>query len=111
MIEAHLPVNTQIGAADIAGLQREITKPQYSGGVRVALCGMGAFLAPFGCLREARAVKSYGGDPASVPGWPDNDFDSIFVVRLRRQNNHVSVSFNLQHEGLNGHLRDVCPGF
>jgi hypothetical protein len=53
-------------------------------------------------------VKSYGGDPAQVPPWTEDDYDTIFVLRITHQNGHDTVDFSVDHEGLNN-LGDSCP--
>ena len=30
-------------------------------------------------------MAAFGGNAADVPDWPDDDFDSIFIVRLRTE--------------------------
>ncbi len=103
-IEAHLPVNTEIGLGDIKGLQRQITSMPYWNSV-VFIAWEHSFLDRF--VKEL--VHSYGGNPALVPSWPEGDYDSIFVIQLRRQNNKTSISFRHDHEGLSGRLSDSCP--
>ncbi|HEX4022670.1 MAG TPA: hypothetical protein VHX63_16105 [Acidobacteriaceae bacterium] len=104
-IEAHLPVNTQIGLGDIEQLQSELTSKPYWNSV-VFLAWEHTYLDRF----VKALVSTYGRDPALVPSWPEDDYDSIFVIRLRRQNNKISVSFKHDYEGLNGRLSDSCPG-
>ncbi len=103
-IEAHLPVNTEIGLGDIKQLQRELTSQPYWNSV-VFVAWEHYYLDRF-----AKAlVNTYGVDPALVPSWPEDDYDSIFVIQLRRKNHATSISFKHEHEGLNGRLSDSCP--
>ena len=55
-----------------------------------------------------RLVTSFGGDAAEVPEWPQGDFDSIFVVRIRTEGGKRSIAFAHEQEGLNG-LSVDCP--
>ena len=48
------------------------------------------------------------GDPAQVPDWPDDDFDTIVVVTITPAAAGPSVAFAIDHEQLN-HLSDTCP--
>ena len=57
----------------------------------------------------ARALlAAHGGDPALVPKWHKDDFDSIYVVTLSGTGNAAKATFAHQHEGLDGQL-DACP--
>ena len=105
-ISLTMPVNTQIGRYDFPLLQQVLTSPDYEDSL--------IFMAwEHGDLHQfaKNLVKAYGGDPSTVPDWPGNDFDSVFVIRLTRRGCKTSVSFEHQHENLTGHLRDTCPGF
>lgn len=104
-IEAHLPVNTQIGLGDTKRLQRELMSRPYWNSV-VFVVWEHVYLDRF----VKALVNTYGGNQALVPSWPEDDHDSIFVIQLRRQNNKISVSFKHDYEGLNGSLSDSCPG-
>lgn len=102
-IQAHLPVNTQIGLNNIQQLEREVTNTPYRNGV-VYIAWEHVYLDEF-----AKAiVKDYGGDPAQVPLWPENDYNSIFVIRLLRHGNKRRVVFQHEYEGLTG-LSGACP--
>lgn len=51
-------------------------------------------------------LAAHGGDPAAVPDWRGDDFDSMYVVTLGA--NAGNARFAIQHEGLNG-LPKTCP--
>ena len=53
-------------------------------------------------------VKDNGGDPGQIPSWSDDEYDMIFVFRIARANGQGTISFTVDHEGLNG-LSDTCP--
>jgi hypothetical protein len=54
-------------------------------------------------------MKQFGGDPNAVPDWKGTDFDSIYVLRIRRAGTAATASFELNHEGLDGQPTS-CPG-
>lgn len=60
--------------------------------------------------RLARAlVAAAGGDAAQVPGWADDDFDSLYEVRLQHAAGRATgAEFRIGHQGLNG-LPAACP--
>lgn len=102
-IRCQLPVNTRFGFTDIANLETELRKPVYEHAV-VFVAWEHFWLVKF----VQHLVASLGGDPAQVPEWPSNDFDSIYVVRILTHDGHESVSFGLDHENLS-RLSDSFP--
>ena len=53
-------------------------------------------------------LKTHGGDLTQVPDWPQNDYDTIFLIKITRNKGQESVAFTIDHEGLNN-LSDDCP--
>ncbi len=48
-------------------------------------------------------MTALGGDPAEVPQWSDDDFDSLFVIRVRKPDNGLEqVTFSHEHQELDG---------
>jgi hypothetical protein len=99
-----MPVNTQIGFNAIDQLQTEMAKPMYAGAV-IFIAWEHGYLDVF----AKNMVKAYGGDPSMVPSWPENDFDTIFVIRLTHTGASTSETFSIDHEGLNQTLSDNYP--
>ena len=92
-----MPVNTQFGARDIKRLQGELVQPRYQDST--------IFIAWEHKLAEvlARSLVSLGMPPhPSITKWKDDDFDSIYVVRLARQDGKLRTSFSLDRQGLDG---------
>ena len=57
----------------------------------------------------ARALlAAHGGDPALVPEWDKDDFDSIYVVTITGTGDATKVTFSHGREGLDGQP-DACP--
>ena len=102
-IRCGLPVNTQFGFREIKDLERELQKPEYRSAT--------VFVAwEHGLLDEfvKNLLKTNGGDPAQVPAWPGNDYDTIFLIKITHAESGESVAFTIDHEGLNN-LSDTCP--
>jgi hypothetical protein len=102
-IRCGLPVNTQFGFREIKGLESELAKTNYQSAT--------IFIAwEHGQLDDLvkNLLKDHGGNPARVPAWPDNDYDTIFLVKITRSGAGESAAFTIDHEGLNN-LSDVCP--
>ena len=54
-------------------------------------------------------IGKLGGDPAIVPIWQDDDFDSIYIIRFGKSpDGSQFVTFDVDHEDLNG-LPIACP--
>ncbi|MGH7977435.1 MAG: hypothetical protein ACREDS_04075 [Limisphaerales bacterium] len=102
-IRCDLPVNTEFGYLQIKRLEKELEKQKYRNAV--------VFIAwEHGALDELakNLLKDNGGNPAQVPRWPENDYDTIFIFKITRDAGRESLAFTIDHEGLNG-LSDKCP--
>jgi hypothetical protein len=102
-IECGLPVNIQYGFLEITNLESELLKPQYQSAT-VFVCWEHILLDDL----AKNVVKDNGSDPATVPAWSNDDYDTILVFKITTANGHKSFSFTVDHEGLDG-LSDNCP--
>ena len=102
-IRCGLPINTAFGYRDIKGLEGELQKPQYQSAT-IFVTWEHVLLDEF--VKDL--LKVNGENPARVPAWPGNDYDTIFVVRITHSSGGQSVTFAIDHEGLD-RLSDACP--
>jgi hypothetical protein len=102
-IRCGLPVNTEFGYLEIKGLENELLKPIYQNAT-VFIAWEHVLLDDF----AMELVKHHGGDPAQVPSWPEEDYDTIFVFKITKDTGRESFAFTMDHEGLNN-LSDTCP--
>jgi hypothetical protein len=103
-VRCGLPVNTQFGYREIKGLEGELQKETYKKAT--------IFVAWEHVLVDDFAkdmVKKYGGDPKQVPSWPGKDFDTIFLLKITRNEGKESIDFTIDRENLDN-LSDDCPG-
>jgi hypothetical protein len=99
-----LPVDASVGFAEIGALRQKLESSDYRSAVVVVAWEHHEI------EKLARQlVTAHGGDPASVPDWQDEDFDSIYVVKLTQTDGGIAVLFELRHEGLDGKPA-ACPG-
>lgn len=99
-----MPVDASVGFTDTDGLQRRLGAP--------ALHNALVFVAweHWRIVEITRSLLArHNGDPGVVPAWPEDDYDSIFVVRIVRGADGVRASFERARQGLNGQPRN-CPG-
>jgi hypothetical protein len=102
-IQLGLPVNTDFGFLAIGRLEQELSRRRYEGKV--------IFVAWEHRKLEdmvKQLMKSFGGSLSEVPPWPDNDYDSLYVLHLDRHATGKVISFTHEHEGLDG-LSAGCP--
>ena len=102
-IRLGLPVCTDFRYKDIASLQHELTKQQYHKAL--------IFVAweHYELDRMVRNfVGAFGGNPAEVPEWPGDDYDSLYVLRISGTGATKLISFSHDHEGL-ANLSPDCP--
>jgi len=96
-IHFEMPVDTQFTLGEIDKLDEELTKPKHA---RYTI-----FVAWEHGKAEKAAAKlmaDFGGDPAKVPHWRDDDYDSLYIIKLTRTgSDHAPKAiFILGHEGL-----------
>ena len=102
-IRLGLPVETKYAFDEIGSLQSELTSPAYQRAT-VFVAWEHHLLVQL----VKRLLSAYGSDAADVPDWPGNDFDSIYVVRIRTEGGKHTVTFVHEQEGLNG-MSAECP--
>jgi hypothetical protein len=103
-IRLGMPVNTTFGLTQIKQLEQDLLKPSNSSATIYV-----AWEHNLAQRAVQQLVATAGGDAKQVPHWVDNDFDSLYVVRLKWQNGKpVSASFEIEAEGLN-HMSAECP--
>jgi hypothetical protein len=98
-----LAVNTQFGYTQITELEEELQKNIYQNAT-IYIAWEHDSLDTF----AKDMVKAHGGDSSQVPGWPADDYDTIFLIRITGDKGQQSVTFTVDHEGLNN-LSDDCP--
>ena len=102
-VQAGLPINTAFGYEDIEALQQELAAPRYQNAV---------VLVAWEHKKLEDMVKAMlqrmGGQASVVPHWKGSDFDSIYVVTVRRSEDRASASFALDRQQLNGQGA-ACP--
>ena len=106
-VEAGLPVSTQRSYKDIAGLRSDVLANGFKGST--------VFIAweHYYAYEFARALLiEFGKDPSDVPAWPNSDYDMIFVFHIlpAAKGGGRTLTFDVEHEGLNGDLLNTCPG-
>jgi hypothetical protein len=101
-IRLGLPVNTQYGYTDIAGIQAELTSAAYATST-IFVAWEHQYLQQL-----VQSIMDAYGSGVTVPPWISGDYDALFVVRLTRSNGRVSAQFTRESEGLNG-LPTTCP--
>lgn len=98
-----LPIHASIGQLEIDDLRQQLNAPTYQNSV-VLVGWEHRELVP---LAKA-LLREHGGNPQLVPKWNDDDFDSIYVVKVQRSGAATTASFEIGHEGLNGQPT-TCP--
>jgi len=98
-IRAGLPVNAGIAFTDAAGLEAALLAPALHSGTTLV-----AWEHHLARTTVQNMLAHLGGNADAVPRrWPDDDFDSLYVVRLRWAGGQASeVRFERMAEGLDG---------
>jgi hypothetical protein len=98
-----LPVHAEIGQSRIDDLRAQLDLPVYRDAFVLV-----AWEHTRATLLARALMKEYGGNADAVPDWKSTDFDSIYVVKIRRSGSSATASFELHHEGLDGQPT-TCP--
>lgn len=97
-IRLDLPVQTPCGYKDIAELDEALSGPTYARATVFVV-----WEHKFAQRAAALLFQEFGGDPSEIPAWPRDDYDSLYVVTIRRVSGHApTATFKLEHEGLDG---------
>ncbi|MFC5520069.1 histidine phosphatase family protein [Polaromonas jejuensis] len=96
-VQLGLPIDTSFGYENIQGLQQELAAPRYQNAV-VLVAWEHRLLEEM-----VRAMlQRMGGQASAVPHWKSSDFDSIYVLTVRRSQGQARASFALEQQALNG---------
>ena len=99
-----MPVNTQYGTDNIAGLQNELAQPQYRNAT-VYIAWEHLRLHDF----VQNELNAYHSSFGVLKPWPGKDFDTILVVKITRQGDSATAALTVDHEGLDG-VSAAFPG-
>ena len=104
-IQLELPVNALIGFKNVGQLRKEILAAENANSV-IYLAWEHTYLNEF----AKRLLKAYGKDPSLVPDWPNEEYDRIYVFRIKEVDGKKDLTFSIESQGLNDSLSDKCPG-
>jgi hypothetical protein len=100
-----MPVNTQIGYTALGALQSAVTASAYA--------SSSIFVAwEHGHIPQLakNLLSSYGADPSQVPGWADNDYDTVFIVQITTPSSgSPTATFTVGSEGMPCTKGAPCP--
>jgi hypothetical protein len=103
-IQLEMPVNALIGFKNIGQLKKELLAPENSNSV-IYLAWEHVYLNEF----AKRMLKAFGKDTSAVPDWPNDEYDRIYVFRIRDAGNKKELTFSVEQQGLTDSLSDKCP--
>ena len=103
-VRLNLPVNTTYGLRQIQQLEQELLKPAYSSATIYV-----AWEHNLAWQAVQQLLAAAGGKAQQVPVWADDDYDSLYVLRVKCKNGKpASDHFEKEAEGLN-HSSTNCP--
>lgn len=103
-IEQDMPVNAEIAAGDIKGLQKELLKPEFSNALIVVAW------EHIRARRFAEEMLKTFGQKDIVPRWLNSDYETIYIFRITTDaNKKRTLAFSVEHEDLAKTLSDKCP--
>jgi hypothetical protein len=103
-IQLELPVNALIGFKNVGQLRKELLAAENANSV-IYLAWEHVYLNEF----AKRLLKAYGKDQSAVPDWPNDEYDRIYVFRIKDVGGKKDLTFSIESQGLTGSLSDKCP--
>ena len=103
-IQLEMPLNALIGFKNVGQLRKELLAPENANSVTY-LAWEHVYLNEF----AKRLLKAYGKDSSAVPDWPNDDYDRIYVFRIKDEGGKKDLTFSIESQGLNDSLSDKCP--
>ena len=104
-IQLEMPLNALIGSKNVGQLRRELLAKENANSV-IYLAWEHAYLNQF----AKQLLKAYGKDPSLVPDWPNEEYDRIYVFRIKGVRKDKDLTFSVEQQGLTDSLSDKCPG-
>ncbi len=102
-IRESLPIHLNYHAKETIELQKALLSSEYKNSV--------IFITweHDNLVKVAKSImKSEGGNPDEIPKWQGSDFDSIYVLRISRDNGSKIITFEHAQQGLNN-VPELCP--
>ena len=104
-IQLEMPVNALIGFKNVGQLRKELLAPENANSI-IYLVWEHVYLNQF----AKRLLEVYGKDPSLVPDWPNDEYDRIYIFRIKDVGGTKDLMFSIEQQGLTGSLSDKCPG-
>ena len=101
-IAAGLPVNAEYGFSDVNGIRQALLAPEL-GGAMIFVAWEHARLVDI-----VQSVMDTFNSGVTVPAWTYADYDSLYIVRLTRNDAVTTAQFDREYQGLNG-MPLGCP--
>ena len=103
-IQLGMPVNALIGFKNVGQLRRELMASENANSV-IYLAWEHVYLNQF----AKGLLKAYGKDPSVVPDWPNDEYDRIYIFRIKEVGGKKYLTFSVEQQGLTDSLSDKCP--
>ncbi|HTF65137.1 MAG TPA: hypothetical protein VK638_20875 [Edaphobacter sp.] len=104
-IQLEMPVNALIGFKNVGQLRKELLSAENANST-IYLAWEHVYLNQF----AKRLLKAYGKDPSVVPDWPNDEYDRIYIFRIRKVGKKKELTFEVEQQHLTDSLSDTCPG-
>ncbi|WGL60906.1 hypothetical protein QEJ31_04750 [Pigmentibacter sp. JX0631] len=103
-IKLEMPINTQIGYNEVSKLVEELLKTNYKKNTIFISWEHKKIVD----IVTDIYLKDTKNKKEEIPKWPDDDFDSIYILSISEQNNSYQIKFKKDSQQLNN-LSQQCP--
>ncbi|KAB8031004.1 hypothetical protein [Fluviispira multicolorata] len=103
-IQLGMPVNAQFGFTDVENIKKELLNSKYSDSL---------IFVSWEHLKLVDIVKEIykediNNSVSDIPDWPSADYDSIFILKILKENEKYKITFIKDFQNLNSQS-DTCP--
>jgi hypothetical protein len=103
-IQLGMPVNAQFGFNSINEVSNEFLSSKYKNSVIFVSWEHNKLLK----IVQDIYSKDKNNSSDNIPDWPSSDYDSIYILKISRENNSTKITFSQDKEELN-EQSETCP--
>ncbi|ENA1753373.1 hypothetical protein ABF220_000603 [Yersinia ruckeri] len=102
-IHFNMPINTRFGQSETEWFIHRLSSEKYAN-PKILISW-----AHREIINIARTLMTtFNGDLSQIPHWENDDFDSIYILKITRGDGAPKITFTHDHQGLN-ELSTSCP--
>lgn len=103
-IQLGLPVNAQFGFTKVTEIGSELLDSKYKNSIIFVSWEHKKLVE----IVQDIYSKDINNSIDNIPNWPSSDYDSIYILKISKENNSIKINFLQDKQELNGQS-ETCP--